>query len=303
MVVIAIIAILIALLVPAVQKVREAAARTQCSNQLRQLAIGVHNYHDVRKCFPHNGSRTVAGSDCCGPTLPRWSWIARTLPYIEQEPLFKLANPSETNPLNGSANTITAIGTNINLLLCPSDSSPTPRTTTANLEGMTIAVTCYKGVSGGNWGNGEARWLWGTPNGPFSSPTGANNHSGILNGNGIFFRTDYLRRLGVNLIPDGTSNTFMIGEVVPEQDNHTGWAYSNGSCATCGIGPNAVQTNGVPYGSGDWPNVYSFRSKHTSGLNFALADASVRFVSDTVALGTYRAMCSINGREIVSLDN
>src|SRR5437870_6348487 len=85
LVVIAIIAILIALLVPAVQKVREAAARAQCANNLKQLAVGLHNYHDVRKSFP-----------ACPPSNgnPSLGWTTFVLPYIEQEPLFKMADPT-----------------------------------------------------------------------------------------------------------------------------------------------------------------------------------------------------------------
>lgn len=305
LVVIAIIAILIALLVPAVQKVRESAARTQCSNNMRQLALAVHNFHDVRKSFPHNGSRTFtnSGQSCCGANAPRWSWIARILPYFEQEPLYKQANVSETTNLDANATVIAAIGTTIPALVCPSDSSISPRTNAANLGSLAVGITNYKGVSGGNWGNGEARWLWGTPNGPFSSPLGTADHAGILNGNGIFFRADYLRKLTLIQIPDGTSNTFMIGEAIPDMDVHTSWPYSNNACATCGIGPNSVQVSGAPYGNGDWPNVYSFRSKHTGGMNFALADASVRFVAtDNIPIATYRALCSMSGGENASLN-
>ncbi len=302
LVVIAIIAILIALLVPAVQKVREAAARTHCHNNLKQLALGVHNYQDTHKTMPHNGSRnfTTAGQSCCGPGAPRWSWIARTLPYIEQDNLFKQANVSDTTNLNANATVLAALAQTIPVLICPSDNSITPRTNAANLEGLRIGITNYKGVSGGNWGNGESRWRWGTPNGPFASPLGTADHSGILNANGIFFRADYLRKLALQHIYDGTRNTFMIGEAIPSMDNHTSWPYSNNACATCGIGPNSRRVNGTDYAPSDWPNVYSFRSNHPNGLNFALADGSVRFVSESIPLANYRALCSIRGREVVS---
>jgi prepilin-type N-terminal cleavage/methylation domain-containing protein/prepilin-type processing-associated H-X9-DG protein len=302
LVVIAIIAILIGLLVPAVQQVRESASRSHCQNNLKQLALAVHTYHDTFKLFPHNGSRnfTTTGQSCCGAGAPRWSWIARILPYIEQDPLFKLANVSDTTNLNANATVRAALTTTIPVLICPSDNSITPRTNAANLSPMPVGITNYKGVSGGNWGNGEARWRWGVPNGPYSGPLGTADHSGLLNGNGIFFRADYLRRLRLPNIKDGTSNTFMIGEVIPDMDIHTSWPYNNNACATCGIGPNSRQVNGNDYAPGDWPNVYSFRSRHPNGLQFAQADGSVRFVNQSIALASYRALCSINGGEVVS---
>ncbi|MCI0637823.1 MAG: DUF1559 domain-containing protein [Gemmataceae bacterium] len=305
LVVIAIIAILIGLLLPAVQKVREAAARAQCQNNLKQLALGVHGFNDVHKTLPHNGSRnfTTQGQSCCGAGAPRWSWIARILPYIEQDNLFKQASVSETTNLNANAVVLDAISRTIPILLCPSDNAITPRTDAANLSPIRVGTTNYKGVSGGNWGNGETRWRWGSPNGPFGSPLGTANHSGILNGNGIFFRADYLRKLAINQIRDGTSNTFMIGEVIPSLDIHTSWPYSNNACGTCGIGPNSKRVNGTDYAANDWPNVYSFRSRHSNGLQFALGDGSVRFVSETIPIARYRALCSVGGGEIASSDN
>jgi len=303
LVVIAIIAILIALLVPAVQKVREAAARAQCQNNLKQLALGVHGYHDVFKTIPHNGSRnfTNAGQSCCGPTAPRWSWIARILPHIDQGPLHVAANVSETTNLDANATTQAAMATTLPVLRCPSDQVISPRPNSANIN-RPVGNTNYKGVSGGNWGDGETRWRNGTPNGPFAGPLGTNSHSGITNGNGMFFRADYLRKLTLVGITDGTSNTFMIGEVIPSLDDHTSWPYNNNACGTCGIGPNAKRTTGLEYQSNDWPNVYSFRSRHSGGLQFALADGTVRWVNDNIPLATYRAMASIVGGETLNID-
>jgi prepilin-type N-terminal cleavage/methylation domain-containing protein/prepilin-type processing-associated H-X9-DG protein len=304
LVVIAIIAILIALLVPAVQKVRESANRTQCQNNIKQLALAVHGYHDANRQMPHNGSRkfTTAGQSCCGANAPRWSWIARVLPYIEQSELFNRAQVNETTNLDANATVIAALQEQPPTLRCPADQITTPRTDSTNLTPQAVGVTNYKGVSGGNWGDGDAQWLWGTPNGPFTAPVGTTTHAGLTNGNGIFFRADFLRTLTFAKILDGTSNTLMIGEVVPAEDTHVSWPYANHACGTCGIGPNARKAGGVNYPPTDWPNVYSFHSKHRGGINFAAADGSVRFVSEEIPIANYRALCSIRGDENVPLD-
>ena len=304
LVVIAIIAVLIGLLVPAVQKVREAANRMSCGNNLKQLAIAVHSYGDSMGSLPHNGSRsfTTQGQSCCGTSAPRWSWLARVLPYIEQEALFKQADVSDITNLDANATVLAAIATPIKSIRCPSDITPATRTDAANI-GTTVGLTSYKGVSGGNWGDGEARWLSGTPNGPFSGPVGTTSHSGINNGNGMFFRGDYLRKLKLTDILDGTSNTLMLGEDVGAMNQHVSWPYSNNAVGTCGIAINSKQANGAAYAISDWPNVYSFRSLHSGGAQFALADASVRFVRESANITSYRSLCSIQGGEQASSDN
>src|SRR5262245_57331657 len=160
LVVIAIIAILIGLLLPAVQKVREAAARMSCSNNLKQLALACHNYHDTMGTLPRNGnefgltnSHGTNGTGCCGVGGPRWSWIARVLPYIEQDNMHRQASVP-TNRLNQNAATLAVIAMEIKTIRCPSDTTATRvRTNSADLGGTSVAVTSYKGVSGANWGS------------------------------------------------------------------------------------------------------------------------------------------------------
>src|SRR5262245_11689175 len=130
LVVIAILAILIGLLVPAVQKAREAAARSQCANNLKQLGIAVRAYHDVHQCFPANSLLKDQEDNW---DAPNWSWLARILPYIELNNLYTQGN-IPTNTFKQSPDTVTAT---VKAFLCPSDptSRKGPRTDRANLVG------------------------------------------------------------------------------------------------------------------------------------------------------------------------
>ena len=135
LVVIAIIAVLIGLLLPAVQKVREAAARSQCMNNLKQLALACHNYHDANNTLPRNGNPAHLrdshnrgpdgqGTGCCGNATPRWSWIARSLPFVEQDNLARRGNvPIGNMNTNAAAgpNAIEVYRTDMKVTTCPSD--------------------------------------------------------------------------------------------------------------------------------------------------------------------------------------
>src|SRR5262249_6375931 len=142
LVVIAIIAVLIGLLLPAVQKVREAAARSSCQNNLKQIALAVHNYHDANGLMPVNSLITDQQNNWVSPN---WSWLARILPYVEQEPLYRNANiPKNTlGDTTGNPSTRDLCATQIKTYLCPTDpdSNAGPRTDRANLVGMLVGVT------------------------------------------------------------------------------------------------------------------------------------------------------------------
>ena len=293
LVVIAIIAILIGLLLPAVQKVREAAARMSCSNNLKQLGIAVHSYHDAQGRLPYNGD-PVANSGCCWNTGARqYSFLARMLPYIEQDNLFRVGGLG-TSPeaVMGSAPAVAMGGTSIKSFNCPSDTTPNLRTGVANHPGgQSVASTSYKGVSGSNWCWGS--WV-------NTGPTG--NCNGLDLGDGIFWRSDFRRPLRLVQITDGTSNTLMIGEDMGSNNIHNAWYYANGANGTCSIPLNTAVTPqelAAQGGAGNWPNVYSFRSRHTGGANFAIADGSVRFVSQSINLATYRAASTHSGGEVI----
>jgi len=288
LVVIAIIAILIGLLLPAVQKVREAAARMSCSNNLKNLGLAVHGFQDAQGRIPYSNSPNTYGYDDNGRS---WSWLARILPQIEQDNLYRQIDAGGGNfyTFNERA---TQHATQIKTFLCPSDASSTsPRTDRANGSSSGCGNTNYKGVSGDNW-------AWGS----YTNTGYTGDSNGLDKGNGMFYRSDDARPLRLENIGDGTSNTLMIGEDLPEWNQHCGWPRANYSVGTCSIPLNNAMQNGQPgyKNPGDWPNVYSFRSRHSGGANFCLADGSVRFVTDGINLTTYRAMATVNGGEVTS---
>jgi prepilin-type N-terminal cleavage/methylation domain-containing protein/prepilin-type processing-associated H-X9-DG protein len=291
LVVIAIIAILIGLLVPAVQKVREAAARTQCANNLKQLGLAIHSYHDANKRIPYNAQAIsynwAADSQRAGPTF--WTWIARILPYIEQGPL-----ATTYNIPNGTLAAAQAgLATVIPVLQCPSASElANPATDWPNISGISMGITNYKGCSGDNW-------AWAN-NGAYNySDIAPYNNNGLDSGNGMFYRSDGNRKLTLTGITDGTSNTFAIGEDMHSYDQHCGgWAYPNYVCSTVAIPLNYVDTYSTSYGN--WGSRYSFHSNHTGGANFTFADASVHFISNGIDFNTYRALGTIKGGEVLT---
>ena len=120
-------------------------------------------------------------------------------------------------------------------------------------------------------------------------------------GNGVFWRTDYNSKITIQGIPDGSSNTYIIGEDLPDRNAFCSWAFFNHATGTCAIPLNTNLPGSIPqYSINDWPNVYSFRSRHTGGAIFAMGDGSVRFVNQSIDIGTYRAFASRNGGEVVT---
>ncbi len=309
LVVIAIIAILIALLVPAVQKVRDAAALADCRNRIKQLALACHNYHDVYKMLPRGapnnpGTGNPNGAGCCGPGEARWSWLGRILPYVEQQSLYDQAGIPTTAPANSVA-TQTIIGQQIAIFFCPADNAwgQAPRAGNPNTSPYLAAVTNYKGVVGSMWCYGNYQnncpAVNPLPDASVGIPGGNSCYFGLDKSDGIFSRADILWPLALTGITDGTSNTLMIGEDVPEYDEWNDWWSSNGAIATCAIPLN--YNEGDP-GFGDWPNLYSFRSRHPTGVvNFATADGSVHSISASISLVVYRQLATIAGGESVDL--
>jgi prepilin-type N-terminal cleavage/methylation domain-containing protein len=296
LVVIAIIAILIGLLVPAVQKVREAAARLSCSNNLKQLGIACHNYHDTYGYLPYDQSPEAGDSGAWGAGGTNWSWIAHALPFFEQDNLYKsIAAIGGGNSIDNVtlAQASAYMSATIKPLLCPADNPvQSLQTNRADLGGYTVGLTNYKGVSGQNW-------AWTFVNAGNYAPQSPTDTNGLADGDGIFFRGDGNKRKKLTDITDGTSNTFMIGEDLPQYNQWCSWPYSNNAVGTCAIPMNYQMPPNMTASPGNWPTTYSFRSKHTNGCMFCYADASVHYVTQSIDSTTYRAMATVSGGEVV----
>lgn len=330
LVVIAIIGVLVGLLLPAVQAAREAARRMQCSNSIRQLALGAMNHETAYKALPQSFGTAGARTDAIpGIGETQVSWLTGILPYIEQVSLHQQVSfgyDVANDPENGATLANPAIGSNawiaqqpITLFRCPSDTTPrTPvgsrlfRTTNA----QAYAVTSYKGVSGSNWAWGLPGYTSLVPPNPVGNPYNfdpflINNGNGLGNGNGIFY-AGYLGTVGslgpgvkcnttVAAIKDGLSNTFMVGEAVGSFSNNTWWYSAEGSTANTSIPLNVsavCQATGnrrvdLTACADDWANNSSFMSEHSGGANFAAADGSVRFVANSIELNVYHALGSM----------
>jgi prepilin-type N-terminal cleavage/methylation domain-containing protein/prepilin-type processing-associated H-X9-DG protein len=255
LVVIAIIAILIGLLVPAVQKVREAAARTQCVNNLKQIGLGLHNFHDAKKFLPTG----VTNSGLASPRPPVSEgdficWTARILPQIEQTPLFRRVNFAASgfwqHPINETV---------IMLYNCPSD----PRAYQLCTYGADqVATTSYFGNQG----------------------TTAASFDGVLHVNSS---------VKIVHITDGTSNTIAVGERGMNRSLDYGWWF--GAAGDDGYGTDDCVLRSANYGPGAAPDPTDahrghYWSFHTGGANFLLCDGSVRLISYSVAPATMTSL-------------
>jgi prepilin-type N-terminal cleavage/methylation domain-containing protein/prepilin-type processing-associated H-X9-DG protein len=279
LVVITIIGILIALLLPAVQAAREAARRTQCSNNLKQIGLALHMYHDARGCLPPGwqGYNTAGKPDPLGE--PGWGWAACMLPYVEAESIERDIihfDKSITATENTRCRTLV-----LPLFRCPSDTgdktftwvpdagntSVTPELATANYIGVFGAENVHKCGS---------------------VPSGQQCTS-----DGVFFHNSTVRFAD---ICDGLSNTFMVGE----RTSKLGYSTWIGAPAGDECAP------GLVVGSASYPpnsaenDIHNFSSRHPAGTNFLMADGSVHMISQYIDQTVYHAFCTRDGQEVVS---
>jgi prepilin-type N-terminal cleavage/methylation domain-containing protein len=301
LVVIAIIAILIALLLPAVQQAREAARRTQCKNNLHQLGIAMHNYHDSLNVLPPG----LGGSE--------FSPHARILPYIDQTPLF---NSIDFNKLPDVAPNLEEWAMNIPAFLCPSNTDKLP----GNVGGRnnywtSTGTTVLNGLPSTD--PAHPNYNWPMPDGVFH------------NGSKVRFRD----------ITDGTSNTAMMSEKMtgdgsngissPRTDTYQPGTYPANAqeaytfCMAVDVNDlskQGISNIGVPWILGDNDSTYYYHtqppngrscryppsrmasaanSEHIGGVHLLLCDGAVRFVSSNIDLPLWRAIGSRNGGEVV----
>jgi prepilin-type N-terminal cleavage/methylation domain-containing protein/prepilin-type processing-associated H-X9-DG protein len=301
LVVIAIIAILIGLLLPAVQKVREAANRIKCSNNLKQWALALHNYHDVNR-------KLVYGSKLPLNTTNRQSWAPPLWPYIEQSALYAKydLNTGFYLPPNTVFNSLNSpMATTVATYYCPSD-----RGSPAYAQG-----DMYWRVRGNyavNWGPVPFQTVPTTPIPKGVAPFGFTD----------YFSRNLPRESRLTDFLDGTSNTLLLSEKImhPQDEvfDHRGDFLNDdggGNIFTtldtpnsgldamkfpqyCTPVPELPCTTATGVGS-RFAMRQSARSRHSGGVNVAMGDGSVRFVANTIGLATWQALSTMNGGEVI----
>jgi prepilin-type N-terminal cleavage/methylation domain-containing protein len=279
LVVIAIIAVLIGLLLPAVQKVREAAARIKCANNLKQIGLGLHNYENTNGRFPpgYIDARPLAQAG------PGWGWPAFLLPFVEQAALHTQIDPDRTIFGGGSDTTVPNPQTLTALAVfrCPTDPGPP---TNANYDGH--ATASYRGVG-------------------WSRPQTALGPKGLMitnidNPNGVLYRNSRTR---VADVTDGLSGTIFVAEVCLDErrDKWGGiWAGANRKDQY------GLWVSGVYWAIDEGPfrlngsDKWGFCSPHPAGVGVVLGDGSVRFIRDSADPRIPADMASRAGGEVVA---
>jgi prepilin-type N-terminal cleavage/methylation domain-containing protein/prepilin-type processing-associated H-X9-DG protein len=320
LVVIAIIAILIGLLLPAVQKVREAAARLQCANNLKQIGLALHNHHDARATLPPGGMQTGQNGNPCYS-----NWAIELLPYLEQEALYKQYDQLAYNTTDANR----AVGQQrVKVYECPSDplAGKLEQPASGPDSGHEWRHSSYRANSGrGNSNNAETAWdtfepqYWpnNTLNQSFKGPL----HGTAAAYNGVPAQTA-LGNGGVSVavmggperfanITDGLSNTIMAGELTFTDVTRRGtfWAYTYASYNQSSFLTESRILNTSYYkcwrpdgihdgGAGeDNPCKRGWGSMHSGGMNVLLCDGSVRFLSFTVDINLLADLATIAGGE------
>jgi prepilin-type N-terminal cleavage/methylation domain-containing protein/prepilin-type processing-associated H-X9-DG protein len=309
LVVIAIIAILIALLLPAVQSAREAARRIQCTNNLKQIGIALHNYHGAVGAFPP-GYLSLMDPVTFDNDGPGWGWAFFALNQMEQLPTYNsidFVRGIEFPP------NLTARLTTISSFFCPSDArrqatfTVVDSTTTGTMAGAPIRVVAssnYVGSVGSGDPSSLYPWIIDADDGP----------PGRDNGNGLFYRN---HSITIAQITDGTSQTFAAGEKSQNLSRAT-WtgAVTNAAVplvalqAGAGFDPEGGGALVIAHtGENHGPNAPSgqahgdqYWSLHPGGANFLFADGSVRFIKELIGFTIFQSLATKAGGEVLSAD-
>jgi prepilin-type N-terminal cleavage/methylation domain-containing protein/prepilin-type processing-associated H-X9-DG protein len=323
LVVIAIIAVLIGLLLPAVQKVREAANRISCNNNLKQIGLALHNYHDVNGTFP-------AGSLYKLTTPGKYNyydtWTIAILPFLEQGNLFASYDPNVPNAIEDAKSAKMAFlrQSFVKVYTCPADYNPfmpaAPESGPGGDTGLPIPLSMpgnYRCMAGADWGGTD----WGVdengPNENWDDATQVQNwlmshypqDRGAIHASGVAGA----KAEKIATITDGTSNTVMVGEYSTKThlNRRTFWAYAytsyNESCATYAQSRTPIPdfdlcSNTPPGGTNQCKRAWG--SFHPNGvINFVFCDGSVRGISPNIDMNfVFPSLATIAGAEAVSLD-
>ncbi len=333
LVVIAIIAVLIGLLLPAIQKVREAANRLKCQNNLKQFGIALHSYHDTYGFFPPGGKQLPNGNW----TADKGSWLVYSMPFMEQDNLYRLiprlADPgydsigrntldwATTHPVTRQPTARSGLWQvfqdsgrlwppRLPYIRCPSDGY-NPEDSVSNYAGS-IGPQCLAPCRGGPQPFQQfcTRLDWGYDWSPDHGNTfTASQLRGMFNRLGA--------KTNLASAKDGTSNTILIGEVLPEEHDHYGsgidatWLHYNGGGAHHGtLPPINYRTNirracarlsaqDQLHSFQNWNTAWGFKSAHSGGAQFLFGDGSVRFINESIEYRTYQLLgCRNDGKPI-----
>lgn len=295
LVVIAIIAILIALLLPAVQQAREAARRTQCKNNLKQLGLALHNYHDVYRVFPpsviHPGTTgsNAAGRISSGRVRNHTGYLM-LLPYIEQAPLYNLIDfnlatgEADWHGIGGGGTQTVLHNRRLPAFICPSDAEfDDPHNyATQNMYTISQASRVSYGFVHTSHEYDEALWGW------YWKSLSAIRDRTAFGINGAARMAD---------IADGSSTTIGMIETRFQKESTAYGPYWQAYTHTHNIVPrlygiNRLRPGGLPY-------AWYAGSQHVGGAQGLLMDGSVRFFSENIDQSTLSALCSINGQEVI----